>query len=115
MHPASRHSILPAGDSTASPGAGSASLLSWKEGEPSRADDDSHTNYLTPSVSYSTLDCTTARQLRLVDEAKPEPAAHFLESSSTFVTIAPIPSWMWWSAVSHMKAGVVTTLFFWST
>lgn len=29
--------------------------------------------------------------------------------------MAPIPSWMWCSAVSHMKAGVVTTLFFWST
>lgn len=36
-------------------------------------------------------------------------------SSSTFRTMAPMPSWMWWRAVSHMKAGVVTTLFFWST
>lgn len=40
---------------------------------------------------------------------------YFPVSSSTFFTMAPIPSWMWWSAVSHMKAGVVTTLFFWST
>lgn len=66
-------------------------------------------------MSYSVLDCTAGRQLRLVDEAKPEPAAHFLASSSTFFTMAPMPSWMWWSAVSHMKAGVVTNLFFWST
>lgn len=40
---------------------------------------------------------------------------HFPVSSSTFFTMAPIPSWMWCRAVSHMKAGVVTTLFFWST
>lgn len=40
---------------------------------------------------------------------------YFPVSSSTFFTMAPIPSWMWWSSVSHMKAGVVTTLFFWST
>lgn len=40
---------------------------------------------------------------------------YFPVSSSTFFTMAPIPSWMWWRAVSHIKAGVVTTLFFWST
>lgn len=40
---------------------------------------------------------------------------HFRASSSTLATMAPMPSWMWCSSVSHMKAGVVTTLFFWST
>lgn len=33
-------------------GVGSASLLSWKEGELSRADDDSHPNYPTPCVIF---------------------------------------------------------------
>lgn len=34
---------------------------------------------------------------------------------STFFTMAPMPSKIWCSAVSHMNAGVVTTLFFVST
>lgn len=34
---------------------------------------------------------------------------------STFFTIAPMPSKMWCNAVSHINAGVVTTLFFVST
>lgn len=56
----------------------------------------------------------TGHELHLVEDAGRR-HGHFRQSSSTFFTMAPIPSWMWWSSVSHMKAGVVTTLFFWST
>lgn len=48
-------------------------------------------------------------------EVPPSRGCHLRASSRTLATMAPMPSWMWCSAVSHMKAGVVTTLFFWST
>jgi len=40
---------------------------------------------------------------------------YFPLSFRTSLTIAPIPSKIKCNFVSHMNAGVVTTLFFWST